>query len=154
MVFIGCSVLSTGSEPKEIKEPIGEKVAAYFYADPMSVADTKSALVDTGFEIVAEYGSSSFQKGCEKGTVIVATNRALKAEGAKLNRGFAIIIRLLVDNKRKRVSFINPLYFAKAFMQEEYNYALFQTVQNDLRKAFPSMRLSKDSFAYDEYVTL
>lgn len=148
LMFTACSTLSTKAE--EMREPIGEEVAAYFHADHMSVADTKDALESAGFEIVAEYRSKSFKKGCKKGTVIIATNAALKAEGAKANRGFAAIIRLLVDDKRKQISFINPLYFGKAFMQVDYNYALFQGVQNDLKKAFPSMKPSKDHFAYDE----
>lgn len=153
LLFTACSTLSTGGEAIEMKEPIGEKVAAYFHAEHMSVEDTKAALEEAGFEIVTEYRSEAFKKGCKKGTVIIATNAALKAEGAKESRGFAAIIRLLVDDKRKQVSFTNPLYFAKSFMQEEYDYTLFQTVQNDLRKAFPSMKPSKDSFAYDELDT-
>lgn len=153
LLFTACSTLSTGGEAIEMKEPIGEKVAAYFHAEHMSVEDTKAALEEAGFEIVTEYRSEAFKKGCKKGTVIIATNAALKAEGAKESRGFAAIIRLLVDDKRKQVSFTNPLYFAKSFMQSEYDYTLFQTVQNDLRKAFPSMKPSKDSFAYDELDT-
>jgi len=132
------------------EEPKGQNISTYFHTDFMSVDDTKAALESAGFEIVTEFKSKAFQKGCKKGTVLIATNAALKAEAAKPMRAQAAIVRILVDAKRKQVSFTNPVYFGKTFMQEDFNYKVFKKVQNDLKKAFPSMEPSKDHFAYDE----
>jgi len=149
LAFTGCAGSSTGTAQK-MQEPKGQDIPTYFHADHMSVADTKAALEGAGFEVVTEFATKAFKKGCKKGTVLIATNAALKAEGAKPTRGHAAIIRILVDDKRKQVSFTNPVYFGKAFMQGDFDYTVFKTAQNDLRKAFPSMKPSKDHFAYDE----
>ena len=149
MALSGCLGSSTGVAEKMV-EPLGEDVPAYFYAEHMSVDDAKEALEDAGFEVLAEYRSNAFQKGCKKGTVLIATNEMLKKATAKPLRGHAAIVRILVDDKRKRIAFINPIYFGKAFMQSDYDFVTFQSVQNDLRKAFPSMKPAKDHYAYDE----
>jgi len=59
---------------------------------------------------------------------LVFTNAALKAEAAKPGRAYATVSRLFIDEKEKMISFTNPVYFGKAFMQDDYNHAVFNGV--------------------------
>jgi len=125
----------------------GTQVSTYLIGRYRSVDDAKEKLVNAGFEIVATY------KPVKKGTTIVFTNEALKAEAAKPGRAFIAVLRLFVDDKEKRISFTNPIYFGKAFMQNEYNNTVFATILESINNEFTDLKASKDELAYDDLST-
>ena len=136
----GCS----GSAPKALNDPYGGKdVATYLVGEYMSVADAKAKLSGAGFEIVAQYAP------VKKGTTIVFTNEALKAEGAKPGRAYIAVLRLFVDEKEKMISITNPVYFGKAFMQDDYDYDVFAEQLATIHAAFAGLTESPDKFAYN-----
>ena len=141
VMFSGCASKSATPETKTGLE--GTKVNSYLVGEYMDVATAKSKLEAAGFEIVADYAS------VKKGTTIVYTNAELKAEAAKPGRAFAAVLRLFVDEKEKMISFTNPVYFGKAFMQDEYNHAVFNGALEKINVAFPSLKASSDELEFD-----
>ena len=139
--FTGC----TSAAPKAVNNPYtGKEISTYLIGEHMSVADAKAALTTAGFDVIAEYAP------VKKGTTIVFTNDALKAEAAKPGRAYAAVLRLFVDDKEKMISITNPVYFGKAFMQDDFNYAVYAAQLATIKTAFPALKDSADKFAYDD----
>ena len=141
VMFSGCASKSASPESKTGLE--GTKVNTYLHGEYVDAATAKSKLEAAGFEIVADYAS------VKKGTTIVYTNADLKAEAAKPGRAFAAVLRLFVDDKEKMISFTNPVYFGKAFMQDEYSHAVFNGALEKINAAFPSLKASPDELEFD-----
>ena len=141
VLFSACSSTTVAPEDKTGLE--GTKVNAYLIGEHMSVSDAEAKLKSAGYEIVANY------KSVKKGTTIVFTNAALKAEAAKPMRSNIAVLRLFVDDQEKMISITNPVYFGKAFMQEEYNHAVFNAELANINKAFPGLKASKDEWEFD-----
>ncbi len=123
---------------------VGKDVTTYLVGGYVKVADAKAKLEANGFEIVTAYES------VKKGTTIVFTNDALRAEAAKPGRAFVAVLRLFVDDKEKMISITNPIYFGKAFMQDDFNYDVFATQLANINKAFPELKASADKLAYND----
>jgi len=139
--FSGCS---TGSATPETKTGLeGTVVSTYLVGEYMDTASAKSKLESAGFEVVAEY------KSVKKGTTLVFTNDALKAEAAKPGRAYAAVLRLFIDDKEKMISFTNPVYFGKAFMQNEYNHTVFNAQLETINNTFPGLKDSTDKLEFD-----
>lgn len=101
-------------------------------------------LKDLGFEVLTKYTS------VHDGTTIVFTNDALKSEASKKGRAHAAILRLFVDAKEKMISFTNPIYFGKAYMQDEYNAKVFEAQLATINKAFTGLTGSADKLDADD----
>ena len=119
-------------------------ISAYLTGDYMDAKSAHERLVNAGFEIVTEYVS------VKDGLTLVFTNDALKAEGAKPGRAHAAILRLFVDNAEKKISFTNPIYFGKAFMQGDYKAEVFEAQLASINKAFPVLNDSADKLDEDD----
>jgi hypothetical protein len=139
--FSGCSFGATAPDATTGLE--GTKVNTYLIGEYVKVDDAVAKLKAAGFDVIAEYPS------VKKGTTIVFTNDALKAEAAKPGRAYAAVSRLFVDDKEKMISFTNPVYFGKAFMQDDYNHTVFNGVLEKINSAFPGLKASKDELDYD-----
>jgi hypothetical protein len=141
VMFSGCGGSGPSADAKTGLE--GTKVNTYLVGEYIDTKTATSKLEEAGFEIVASYES------IKKGTTIVFTNSAIKAEAAKPGRAFAAVLRLFVDDKEKMISFTNPVYFGKAFMQEEYNHSVFNAQLESINKAFPGLKPSADVWDFD-----
>jgi len=140
--FSGCSMGSATPDAKSGLE--GTKVSTYLVGEYMDAKTTQSKLEEAGFTIVATYAP------VKKGTTIVFTNDALKAEAAKPGRAYAAVSRVFVDDKMKMISFTNPVYFGKAFMQDDYNHVVFNAILAKINETFPGLKPSKDELAFDD----
>ena len=141
LMFSGCA--SKSATPNAITGLEGTKVNTYLIGEYVDIATAKSKLEAAGFEIVAEYAP------VKKGTTIVYTSADLKTEAAKPGRSFAAVLRLFVDEKEKMISFTNPVYFGKAFMQNDYNHAVFNGALEKINAAFPGLKASPDAHEFD-----
>nr|WP_321267190.1 hypothetical protein [uncultured Sulfurimonas sp.] len=121
----------------------GKEVSAYLVGKYVDVSSAKTKLKEAGFEVLATYSP------VKKGTTIIFTNEALKAEGAKTGRAYAAILRLFIDDKEKTISFTNPIYFAKAYMQSEYKHSVFKTQLDAINKEFSDLSASADKMMFD-----
>jgi len=138
----GCSITSGTMASTSGLE--GKDVHTYYTGDYVSVEDAKAKLESAGFEVIASY------KSVKKGTTLVFTNDALKAEGAKPGRAYAAVSRLFIDEKEQMISFTNPVYFGKAFMQDEYNHAVFNSVLESIKDEFSGLKPSADKLGFDD----
>lgn len=139
--FSACASKSTKLVPKTGLE--GTKVSTYLIGEHVDVKTAQDKLKEVGFDIVAVYAP------VKKGKTIVFTNEALKAEAAEPNRSNVAVLRLFIDDKKKMISFTNPIYFGKAFMQDEYNHSVFNAQVESINKAFPGLTPSKDVWDFD-----
>lgn len=139
---------TTSVEKKADRKPdahlAGKEISTYLIGAHISVAEAKSRLKEAGFDVIAEY------EPIKGGTTLVFTNEALKAEGAKPGRAHAATLRLFVDDKEKMISITNPVYFGKAFMQDDYNYSLFAKELVALKKVFGALKDSADALSYEK----
>lgn len=142
--FADASVVSKAAAKQEATGLEGKDVNTYLIGSHMSVAAVEKALSGAGFSIVAKYSP------VKKGTTIVFTNDEMKAEAAKSGRAFAAVSRVFVDDKEKKISFTNPVYFGKAFMQKEYNHAVFNGALEKINAAFAGLQASPDKLAFDD----
>ena len=101
-------------------------------------------LTDGGYSVVAIYNA------LPQSTTIVITDDTLKKEASKKNRAFMAVLKVFVDDKEKRVAVSNPLYFGKAFMQDDYNKAAFEKEQSKLKRVFGMLTPSKDKLDEDD----
>jgi len=115
------------------------KIAAY-----VDVATAKAKLTEAGFEVVGTYAPF------EKGTTVLFTSAALKAAATKPGRGFAAVGRLLVDDERQQVHIANPVYFGKAFLQDDYNEATATAALASLEKSFGPSKDSDDGMEFSK----
>ena len=137
--FTGCAGLSPSSEGNA---PAEKEVATYKIAPFASTEDAKAKLANAGFEVIGTY------KSADKGTTVLFTSKEMKAAADKPTRGLAAVGRLLVDEENNQVSIANPVYFGKAFMQDEYKHASAAANLAALEKAFGPLKDSGDKWAF------
>ena len=140
--FTGCSMGGANPEAKSGLE--GTQVNTYLIGEYIDAKVAQSKLEAAGFEVIASYAS------VKKGTTLVFTNDALKAEAAKPGRAYAAVSRLFIDEKEKMISFTNPVYFGKAYMQDEYNHEVFSGVLKSINAEFSGLTASKDEMTFDD----
>ena len=142
LLFTGCASKTATVDGKTGLE--GTEISTYLTGGHISVESATAKLEKAGYEVIANYQS------VKKGTTIVFTNDALKAEAAKPNRSYAAVLRLFIDDKEKTISFTNPVYFGKAFMQADYNHAVFNAELETINRAFPGLVGSVDKWKFDD----
>jgi uncharacterized protein (DUF302 family) len=120
------------------------RISAYLRGEFLDVASVEEKLKSAGF---THLSSAPVNK---KGDLIsvVFTNDALIDMASKLDRGFMATLRVLVDTKEKSISITNPLYMAKAFMQNEFEEKPAKKILDTLIIHFPNLKNSKDSLKF------
>jgi len=143
--FSGCSSKEATASEGAPTKPAEEKVSTYLIGAYADVDTVKTKLAEAGFEVVTAY------KVDKKGeyTSIVFTNDTLKAAADKSDRGFAAILRLLVNNEKKEISITNPVYFGKAFLQDDFDYQTALKIEKSLTDAFGELKPSEDKWDYE-----
>lgn len=139
IAFTGCS---TAAPKVEGGVAVEKMVAAYRTGAYMDEAAAKAKLTANGFEVVGTFAPA------ENGTTILYTNAAMKAAANKAGRGFAAVGRILVDNERKQLHIANPIYFGKAYLQDDYNHKTASAVFTSLEAAFGPLKNSEDQWEF------
>lgn len=140
--FSGCASKSAAADEAG-NAPVEKEVSAYLNGAATDVATAKSALESVGFKVVGEYKIKKI------GTSLVFTNDALTAAASKEGRGHAAVLRMLVDDANKQTSITNPVYFGKAFLQDDYNHETASAALAALNKAFPGLKMSEDKWEFE-----
>jgi hypothetical protein len=140
--FSGCASKSATAD-EALNAPQEKEISTYLLGAYVDVDTAKSKLAEAGFEVLGAY------KSFKKGTTIVFTNDALKAAADKPQRGFAAVLRLLVDDERQQISITNPVYFGKAFLQDDYKHADAVAIQKSLKEAFGELKGSVDKWEFE-----
>jgi hypothetical protein len=143
LTLTGCAS-SAATPVSESSGLHGKEISTYLIGEYVDATTAKMKLENAGFEIVALYSP------IEKGITILFTNGALKAEGAKLGKAHIAVSRLFIDEKERKISFTNPIYFAKAYMQDDYNHLVFNAILEKINGAFPELHTSVDKMKYED----
>jgi len=122
----------------------GTDVSAYLQGSYLDVQVAELKLKSAGFTVIAKY------EPVKNGTTIVFTDAKLKSEASKKGRAYMAVLRLFVDDKEKSISITNPVYFGKAFMQDDYNHAVFNGELSKIIMAFPDLKASIDKLKFDD----
>ncbi len=143
--FSGCASKEASASDGVATKPATAEVSTYLLGAYVDVDTAKAKLAEAGFDVLAAY------KVDKKGeyTSIVFTNAAMKAAADKENRGYAAVLRLLVNNEKQEISITNPVYYGKAFMQDEFDYQAAVAVEKALSGAFGELKGSADKWKYD-----
>jgi hypothetical protein len=123
---------------------IASDISTYLLGKYVDSKVATSQLKDAGYEVLTNYSS------VKDGTTIVFTNEALKKEASKPNRANAAVLRLFIDDREKTISLTNPIYFGKAFMQDEYNEKVFTEQLATLNAIFGPFKGSVDILDEDD----
>jgi len=123
---------------------MASEISTYLIGEYVDSATASKQLKNAGYEVLTEYAS------VKDGTTIVFTNSALKAEAVKPKRANMAVLRLFVDDKEKMISITNPVYFGKAFMQDDYNDKVFTKELATLNATFKGLKGSVDKLDEDD----
>ena len=140
VALTGCSSKALNAGESEAPKV----VHAYLTGSLMSAEDVSAKLTTAGFEVVGTYEVNKKNKI----STVIFTNDTLKAMANKPGRGFAGIGRILIDTKNSQISVSNPVYFGKAFMQDDADYSQLASVKNALTAAFPGLKETADKWGY------
>jgi len=123
-----------------------EKISTYLTGPLQDSAAVQTALKGAGFEVLAEHQID------KKGdlTTIVFTCPTLKATANKEGKGFAAVMRVLVNKADNEISVTNPVYFSKAFLQKSYDDTAAQKVLGKINGAFAGLKGSEDGMDADD----
>ncbi len=139
------------STNKSAETKVGEvtagRVSAYLHAPYMNVDEAKKRLEKAGFKILAVMPLTKKEKNLH---VIVFTDSALEKFATQHNAEFLANLRMLVDNKEKRISITNPVYFAKAFIGDKYDDSVPQKLLETLRTHFKGLKNSDDKLKFQQ----
>ncbi len=128
----------------KVGEIKNSQVSAYMRGELQSVDGVKKALTDAGFAILS---TSTVDKKGDL-TSIVFTNDALTKMADKSERGFAASLRVLIDTKNKQISVTNPLYVARAFLQDDFDQKAVMPILENIRQALPGLKDSEDRLKF------
>jgi len=129
-LFVSISIFTIGL--------LAENVSTYLVGAYLDEETAQKKLESAGFEVIASY------EPVKNGTTLIFTNDALKKEAAKPGRAYIAILRLFIDKKEKMISFTNPIYFGKAFMQDDYNKKIFRAQYDAINREFAGLKNSVD----------
>ena len=125
------------------------RISAYIRADLMDVEKAKSKLKKAGFEIVS---TTPLDKSGEL-ISIVFTNDSLKKLASQKGIGYLATLRLLIDPKNNQISITNPLYLAKAFLQDKFQEKEPKKILTALDNEFKSAKNSLDKLKFQRLAT-
>jgi hypothetical protein len=60
------------------------------------------------------------------------------------------VLKVLVDDENKQISISNPLYFAKAYLQDDFDKATATKVLDKLNQTFEGLTNAKDGMEFDD----
>ena len=146
--YVPSSQRNQKEKPKNTNTNIGGvtngKISTYLRGKFMDVKTAEATLKEAGFDIVSR--STVDKKG--QLTSIVFTDKTLSDMGSKKDTAFIASLRLLVNKKDHHISITNPLYMAKAFMQEQYNEKQAKETLAKITAKFTGLLNSKDMLKF------
>ncbi len=140
VTFLSSALFGAGEITKD------GRVSTFLEGAFQDVKSVESTLSGAGFEVLAT--DEIDKKG--KLTSIVFTCPSLKKMADKPNRGHAAVLRVLVNKIDEEISIANPLYFSKAFLQDDFDASTAEAVLAKINGAFKDLKDSKDGMQFDD----
>ena len=123
-----------------------ELVSAYLRGPLATAAQVEADLKNAGFEVLGVHDID------KKGdlTSVIFTCPSLKKIASKKTRGFMGVLKVLVDDVNKQISISNPLYFAKAYLQDDFDKTAATKILDKLNQTFEGLKSAKDGMEFDD----
>jgi len=131
MVFLGMATLSMAADTTPTD----------FKAGYLGVKALEKKLAGSGLEVLGTHAVA----GSNAYTVVVYTSPELKKAAQLPNRGFAAVLRILVDSNAKTLVVSNPEYYLRALLQKDYRDGMAKPVVQALEKALGTLGPTEDS---------
>ena len=125
---------------------LASEISTYLKANYIKAPALETALKAEGFEVLGAYDAM----GDSKHHIIVITNADLKKAASEEKRGFAGVLKVLVDAEKNTLVVTNPEYFMHAFLQDDYKEDKAKSITSSLSKAMGSFTNSKLSLDDDD----
>ncbi len=122
------------------------EISAFLVGKYAPVSDIVSALKSGGFQVLATSGVDKKKKLI----TIIATSKPLQEMGSKKDRGFMGVIKILVDSINNQISITNPLYFAKAYLQNDFDESKAKEALQQINNSFEGLKNSEDKMKFDK----
>ena len=119
----------------------GEITPTNFKADYQKIDALKQKLADNGLQVLGTHSVA----GSNDYTVVLYTAPALQAAAQAPGRGFAGVLRILVDKQAQQLVASNPEYYLRAFLQKEYKDGMEAPVLAALKKSLGTLTPSEDA---------
>ncbi len=134
------------SQPSKAGYAKDDAISTYLVGPLTSVAQVTADLKANDFEVLAN------KQLDKKGDLIsiVFTCKGLRKMADKKERGFMGVLRLLVDKTNKQISITNPLYFAKAYMQNDFDQKFATNILDKVNSTFEGLKDSTDKIEADD----
>ena len=124
-------------ERKPVELPEGMLNTSYTVQNVQS-SDVVKQLKAKGFKVLAEHYVS--EDASLK--TLLFTRDDLIAQADKATRGFAAVLRVMVDDGRKEAIVLNPEYQLRAFMQKEADEGAIKKITTDVIGAFDNPQIT------------
>ncbi len=134
------------ANPSNVGGVSNGEISAFLVGKYAPVSDIVSALKSGGFEVLATSGVDKKKKLI----TIIATSKTLREMGSKKNRGFMGVIKILVDTINDQITITNPLYFAKAYLQNDFDEAKAKEALQQINNSFEGLKNSEDKMKFDK----
>lgn len=115
-------------------------VNAYFVAKKLAHDTVIDNLKKEGFEILGEHAVADDKKL----KAILFTSNELKLASSIDLKGFASVMRVIINENKNEIRITNPHYFLKAFLQKNYSNELAKNIETKLQNAFGKFEKSSD----------
>ena len=122
---------------------VAKKLSTNLKAQYSTAEEISKKLKAKNFMIIG--GSSVAQNNDYK--ILVVTHKELKKFAKKNKRGFAAVLRILINDKDKEVIVTNPEYFMRAFLQKDYKKGSGKVVRDLLVEALGELKGTKDKMS-------
>ena len=142
--FGGATPLDESEDKNALINIEGKDVSTYLIGEYIAPSEAVEKLEEAGFDVIGSY------KPVKDGLCIVFTNDELKQEASEPGRAYAAVLRLFIDKQEQTISFTNPIYFGKAFMQDDYDHDVFNEVLASINEEFSDLLPSKDRMNFDK----
>ena len=111
-----------------------------FTAEFKSVPQVKEALQSNGFTVLGTHAIAENPQY----TSVLYTAPELRSAAQLPLRGFAGVMRILVDKKDHTLVLSNPEYYLRAFLQKDYKKGMEAPLSKRLNQAFGTLQPTED----------
>ena len=122
------------------------RISTFLEGELQDIKSVESSLKGAGFEVLAT--DVIDKKG--KLTTVVFTCPSLKKMANKPNRGHVAVLRVLINKIDNEISISNPLYFSKAFLQDDFDEKTSKAVLAKINSAFKDLKDSEDGMQFND----
>jgi hypothetical protein len=136
----------TGASLSHSNKIVGDinkgRISAYLRGDLIDVDKAITKLKNAGFEVLV---AEPIDNKKELVSIVFTSNKLKKLA---TQSGYMGTLRVLIDQTNRQISITNPLYIAKAFIQDNFDDTIPKKILSELNQEFHGLRNSLDKLKF------